>query len=187
MAGLAIFPIVFANGLDPAAGAGLAVVTLPVAFGDMPMGTLIGVMFFVLFVFAAITSTIAILETVVAYFVEQGKGSRPKIVAVLTATYWVMGLATVLSFNHWADARPLSFIPALAHVDPGHLIDGFVANVSLLVVGGLTAIWVGWFLAKDEVAAELGIANDKLFALWRFSMRFLAPGAIIALFVANLI
>jgi neurotransmitter:Na+ symporter, NSS family len=187
LAGLAIFPIVFANGLDPAEGAGLAFVTLPVAFGDMPLGSLVGVMFFVLFVFAAITSTIAILETVVAYFIEQGRGSRRKIVWLLTITYWIMGLATVLSFNLWADARPLDFIPALAHLDPGHIIDGLVANVFLLVVGALIALWVGWFLARDEVAAELGIANDTLFALWRFSMRYLAPGVVTVLFASNLV
>jgi NSS family neurotransmitter:Na+ symporter len=144
-------------------------------------------MFFALFFFAAITSAIAILETVVAYFVERGQHSRRQITIRLTAVYWTLGLVSVLSFNHWAGARPLAFIPAFKDVAPGGIIDGLVANVFLLLTGALVAIWVGWFLAKDDVAAELGIGQGRLFHLWRFLMRFVAPGAVITLFVANLL
>ena len=77
LAGLAIFPIVFANGLDPAEGPGLIFVTLPVAFGQMPWGRLFGTIFFLLLVVAAITSGIAVLEAVVAWAIDRFRVRRP--------------------------------------------------------------------------------------------------------------
>ncbi len=103
LAGLAIFPIVFANGIEPSAGPGLIFVSLPIAFGKMPFGTIIGTLFFVMLVFAAFTTTISLIEAVVAYLVEKKRMSRPRSSLIAGFAVWFVGLGTVLSFGPWKD------------------------------------------------------------------------------------
>ncbi|MGD9388671.1 MAG: sodium-dependent transporter, partial [Gammaproteobacteria bacterium] len=107
LSGLAIFPLVFANALDPAEGPGLIFVTLPIAFGQMPAGALFGAVFFLLVLVSALTSSIAILEPMVSWAEEHAwlKRSRAAIAAGILA--WLVGLATVFSFNLWAGWFPL--------------------------------------------------------------------------------
>jgi len=99
LAGMAIFPIVFANGLSPAEGPGLIFATLPVAFGQMPAGAILGPLFFILMAVAALTSAITILEAVVAAVEDYSSWSRRRIVLVLALLLWVVGLGTVYSFS----------------------------------------------------------------------------------------
>jgi len=114
LAGVAIFPVVFANNLDPADGPGLIFVTLPVAFGNMPFGYIVGLLFFVLLFFAAYSSVLGMLEPVVSFLEEQRGFSRPKM-AVLTGFFcWLLGISAALSFNIWSDIRPMAAIPFLA-------------------------------------------------------------------------
>ena len=114
LAGLAIFPIVFANNLSPAEGPGLIFATLPVAFGQIPGGALVGPLFFLLMAFAALTSAITILGTIVAWGEDYTRFSRRTISMFTGTLLWVVGLATVFSFNIWADIRPAAWIPALS-------------------------------------------------------------------------
>ena len=101
LAGLAIFPIVFANGIAPGEGPGLIFVSLPVAFGQMPFGTLIGTLFFVMLVFAALTTTISLIEAVVAVLGEKRGISRPRSAMIAGFAVWFVGLGTVMSLGAW--------------------------------------------------------------------------------------
>ena len=92
LAGFAIFPIVFASGLDPAEGPGLIFVTLPVAFGNMPAGHLIGTLFFLLLLFAAYTSSIGMLEPIVSWLEDRRPGTRVSMAVVSGLIIWVLGL-----------------------------------------------------------------------------------------------
>ena len=105
LAGMAIFPIVFASSLEPAAGPGLIFQTLPVAFGAMPGGLFFGTMFFVLLVFAAWSSAISIIEPVVAWLVESRGMSRRRGALVAGVITWALGIATILSFNLWSELK----------------------------------------------------------------------------------
>ncbi|CCU73143.1 sodium-dependent transporter [Thalassolituus oleivorans] len=101
-AGLVIFPIVFTNGLEPGAGPGLMFQTLPIAFGGLPGGVLIGTTFFVLVVIAAWSSAISIAEPAVAWCVEKGVG-RGRSTFIVCALAWFLGIGTVFSFNDWSN------------------------------------------------------------------------------------
>lgn len=104
IAGLIIFPIVFSNGLEPGAGPGLIFQTLPIAFGSLPAGNLIGAMFFVLVLVAAWTSAISIAEPAVAWAVEKGF-SRIQATVAVCGLAWLIGIGTVLSFNVISDKQ----------------------------------------------------------------------------------
>ena len=107
LAGFAIFPIVFASGLDPAGGPGLIFVTLPIAFGSMPGGHIMGTLFFALLFFAAFTSAIGMLEPVVASLEERWTGMRRKMTVFAGIAIWILGLGSVWSFSFMADFKPL--------------------------------------------------------------------------------
>ncbi|MEM9622913.1 MAG: sodium-dependent transporter [Pseudomonadota bacterium] len=98
-AGLAIFPIVFANGLEAGQGPGLMFVTVPLAFGQLPLGAIFGTVFFVLVSFAAITSAISLTEPALAYLVEEYNAKRKRVAISLGVMCWMLGVGTVLSFS----------------------------------------------------------------------------------------
>jgi NSS family neurotransmitter:Na+ symporter len=180
MAGLAIFPIVFANGLEPSAGPGLLFQTLPIAFGQMSAGVIFGTMFFVLVSFAAWSSAISLAEPIVAWLVERFNFSRYKAAAIIGVSAWILGLATVFSFNIWSDVK-------LFDKTPFDLLDFLTTNI-LLPLGGLCiAIFAGWKVSQTKMMNEVGIDYPILFKLWLFVLRFLAPAAIIAVLVNGLI
>jgi NSS family neurotransmitter:Na+ symporter len=104
VAGLIIFPIVFSNGLEPGAGPGLMFQTLPLAFGQLPGGVIIGTAFFVLVAIAAWSSAISLAEPAAAWAVEKGF-SRSRATISVCILAWVLGLGTVLSFNDWSDKQ----------------------------------------------------------------------------------
>ncbi len=186
LAGLAIFPLVFAHGLDPAEGPGLIFVTLPIAFGNMPLGALFGTVFFLLLVFAAITSAIALIQPMVAR-VQEHPAITPFSGAVLVGfAAWLLGIASVLSFNHWSDVEPLGWLPAFAGSTFYDLIDYFTANVMMPLGGMLIALFAGWFASRSVLDGELGDLGRGLFRLWRLSVRVVAPLGILLIFVVNL-
>ncbi len=108
IAGLAIFPIVFANGLDPAEGPGLIFVSLPIAFGSVTGGLVFGTLFFILLFFAALTSVIGTLEPMIAWSEERFRLRRWKAALFVCSSVFVLGLGTVFSFNLWSNWRPLA-------------------------------------------------------------------------------
>lgn len=177
LAGLMIFPLVFANGLDPSEGPGLIFVTLPTAFAGMPGGAVFGALFFVLLACAAITSIIAIIEPIVAYAEDRWAMRRTLGSALFGSLAWLIGLATVLSFNRWQDVRPLAAIDAFAGMTIFDLIDYLTANVLMPVGGILIAVFVGWRLSPLLLQAELGIGG-WFFRGWLFLIRIVVPVAI---------
>ena len=180
VAGLAIFPLVFANGLAPGEGPGLIFVTLPIAFGNMPAGSLFGALFFLLLLFAAITSSIAIIEPAVARVEEHSSINRKASAAIVTGCAWLLGIGSVLSFNIWAEFKPIA---GKTFFD---LMDYLTANLMMPIGGMLIAIFAGWYMRRSTLADELRISNPLLFASWRFLIRIVAPLAIAGILVTNL-
>jgi neurotransmitter:Na+ symporter, NSS family len=187
LAGLMIFPIVFAYGLDPAQGPGLIFVTLSTAFANMPGGSIIGAVFFTLIFLAALTSSISMLETSVSRLEEIEGSSRPKMTILLGSAIFVFGILTVLSFNYLEDVHPLGFIKMFENKTAFDLIDFLTLNI-LMPLGGLTyAIFVGWWLTKEMAMETLGLKDEILFKTWRFLIRYVVPIAVIAIFYSNLV
>lgn len=170
LAGIAIFPAVFAFGIEPGSGPGLVFVTLPGIFSQMFGGYFFALIFFSLLVIAALTSSISLLEVVVAYFVEELKMNRH------TATWWATGSITILALF-------CANYPALFS-----LFDKTSSNVLLPLGGLLIVIFVGWFMAKNSLRAELE-ADGKMahyFKIFVIVIKFVAPIAITAVFLNQL-
>ncbi len=186
IAGIAIFPIVFANGLDPAEGPGLIFVTLPIAFGNMTGGIVFGTLFFVLLVFAALTSVIGAMEPVVAWIEEHRDIKRSSAAIIACSSAFVIGLGTVFSFNAWSDWHPLSFIDRFSESGFFDLLDYLTANVMMPLGGLLLALFVGWRISPQSVADELGIRNPLFFQVWYWLLRWVVPISIVSIFLSNL-
>jgi NSS family neurotransmitter:Na+ symporter len=189
LAGLAIFPIVFANGIEPGSGPGLIFVSLPIAFGKMPFGTLIGTMFFVMLVFAALTTTISLIEAVVAYLVENRGLSRFRSALIAGFSVWFVGLGTVLSFGAWKDLtfNSLTGLNWKFELFDRHFYDALdflVTNLMLPMGGFLVAIFCAWIMRDQDTSEELGMAESSLLYMgWHWTMRVIAPILIIIVFL----
>jgi NSS family neurotransmitter:Na+ symporter len=181
LAGLAIFPIVFASGLDPGEGPGLIFVTLPIAFGNMPGGNIIGPLFFLLLIFAAYTSALGMLEPVVAWLEEKWPGQRKRMAVYAGAAMWIFGLGSVFSFNIWAEFRPLSFLNIQKTIF--ELMDFSVANLFIPLNALLIALFAGWVLRTSVVAEEFKTDSTAWIKFWRISIRYVAPVAITVILV----
>jgi NSS family neurotransmitter:Na+ symporter len=176
LAGLAIFPIVFANGLEPQLGSGMVFKVLPIAFGQMPGGHLFGTLFFLLLVFAAWTSAISLLEPVVAWLVENRGFSRVRASVLAGATVWLLGIVSLLSLNLWSGFT----IFGMGFME---LFEFLAANILLPLGGLLIAIFAGWSLSRAASEDELG-ARPPLYALWRFLIRYVAPIGVAIVFLS---
>jgi NSS family neurotransmitter:Na+ symporter len=186
LAGLAIFPIVFQYGLSPAEGPGLIFITLPIAFAQMPGGRYIGAVFFLSLVFAALTASISLLESIVSHFEETLKIGRRKITIIAGILLWITGLATVFSFNRWANFTPLNMIKPLEGKTLFGLLDYLGSNLLMPVGGILMAVIAGWLISKESSREELKIKDERIFELWRFLIRYVAPAIVLAIFISNL-
>lgn len=187
LAGLAIFPIVFANGLDPAEGPGLLFVTLSTAFAAMPGGSVIGSAFFLMIVFAALSSSIAMLETITARARETRGVSRRKATLLIGTCTFLLGMVTVLSFSTWENWHPLGHLTAFVGKTPFDLIDYAVSNVMMPVGGMLYALFAGWWVSREIQVAEIGVGDGGLFRLWLALVRVVAPLAVGLVFYFNLV
>ncbi|GEK47197.1 transporter [Bisbaumannia pacifica] len=177
-AGLAIFPIVFSNGLDLDSGPGLIFVTLPLAFGNMGGGLILGLMFFLLLTFAALTSAISLLEPVVEFVEERTPLSRSLSTLVAGVGAWALGIAALLSFNVWSD-------PVLFGLGVFDLLDKLTSKFMLPLTGLGAIIFVGWFLERRGVEQELGLSGGMA-SLWHLVSRYVAPIGVIVVFIASL-
>lgn len=160
VAGLMIFPIIFAYGLDPAAGAGLIFDALPSVFSGMPAGSFIGGLFFFLAFIAALTSAISILMVAASVGVDQFGLSRTVSATIIGVIVWAAGITTVMvsGLATWLD---------------------FISGSVLLTTGGLlVAIFAGWVVPRKIMRGELANTNDRLFGYWHFTCRYIAPFAI---------
>ena len=179
MSGMVIFPLVFANGLESSAGPGLLFITLPIAFGQMAGGQIFGTLFFVLVTFAAITSSISLLEPAVAWVVEKTKLGRARSAMLVGVIAWALGLGSAFSFNigsDWTIANGMTFFDTM----------DYVSNNILLPLGGiLIAVFASWRLGQDQLLNEM--SEDRAWIpVWRFLTRFLAPAGVLIVFVVTI-
>lgn len=177
LAGLMIFPIIFTFGFAPEAGPGLVFKTLPVVFAQLPGALFISTAFFVLFVFTALTSAVALIEVVAANFTDLLGWSRQKAVLVVAITCFIFGIPSALSqtntlFANWHVIYGKTFFTT---------IDDIV-SLWLLPIGGLmVAIFAGWFLDKEMSKEEFcsGTVMRWMWRPWLFFMRWVAPVGIV--------
>lgn len=180
LAGMAIFPLVFANGLESSSGPGLMFVTLPLAFGQMSGGVVFGTLFFLLVTFAAITSAISLIEPALAWMVEHLRVSRVRGAILVGGVAWFVGLGSAFSTNIWSD---LMILPGMTFFDT---MD-YVSNNIMLPLGGmLIALFSGWALDKTVSEEQLQLSSVQ-FAIWQVLVRFVAPLSVGAVFVMTFI
>jgi NSS family neurotransmitter:Na+ symporter len=176
MAGLAIFPIVFATGLEPGAGPGLIFQTLPVAFGQMPGGTFFGALFFVLLVFAAWTSAISLIEPLVAWLVENRGWNRVTAAVAAGALSWTVGLGTVVSFNIGAEA---TWFFGMTFFD---FMDFLTSNIMLPLGGLFIAVFASWVMRRAVSRDELELSG-RAYMTWYYLVRYVTPLGVIVVFL----
>jgi len=175
LAGMVIFPLVFANGLDPADGPGLVFITLPLAFGQMPGGVFFATIFFVLLTFAAWTSAISLMEPAVAWIMERFHKTRAQAAVVIGLLIWAVGFGTVLSFNELENFKFWK----------GNILDNLeylTLNVMLPLGGFLIVVFAGWVMCRNATADELG-GTGLVYRTWRFLARIVAPFGILFVFL----
>ncbi len=187
LAGVLIFPIVFASGLDPAEGPGLIFVTLPVAFSDMPGGQLFASLFFLLVFFAAYTSGLGMMEPFVSWLEDRRNWNRRRAALVTAVLVWLLGLAAVFSFNLWKNFTPLDMIPQMQGRTVFSILDYLVSNLILPINALMIALMAGWAINSARMRKDIGITSDLSWGVWQCSVRFLAPAAILWMFIANLL
>jgi len=183
LATLLVFPLVFRFHLDPAGGPALVFDVLPTVFAVMPGGRLVGTLFFLLLILAALTPTLACFEPIVAWLGTRG-WSRPRAAAVSAVALWATGLGSVLSFNVLAHWHPLDAVPLLAGKTLFELIDFLAGNVLAPVGALLTCLLTGWRLDRAMFAAELRGTAPFVARACRMLLRYVAPLAIGAVLLA---
>ncbi|MGD8176040.1 sodium-dependent transporter [Marinimicrobium sp. ARAG 43.8] len=180
VAGLAMFPIVFATpGLSPSEGPGLMFVSLPVAFGNMPVGVLFGAAFFILVTLAAWSSTISLLEPCVAYLTERFGWRRLSANVVIAGSAWLLGIGSVLSFNLWKEVKPLLGLTVFG------LLDSATQQVMLPLGGLAMAVFVGWIAKREVLRRELRQESDGQFALWLLLLKYVCPPALLLILAGS--
>lgn len=175
-AGLAIFPIVFMAGIEPAGGGGLAFISLPVAFGQIPGGLVVGTVFFTLLFVAALTSSIGMMEPPVSWLRDSFNLSRQRAAFIAGGVAFALSLCAALSFNVLSDVRVLGNLAIFADKT---IFDFFVYVVTqvLMPAGGiLVAVFAGWVVKRQFSADELYGGNETAaYKAWLFIVRFVAP------------
>jgi NSS family neurotransmitter:Na+ symporter len=187
IAGLVIFPLVFAFGLTPGEGAGLAFQTLPIAFGQMPGGLVFGGIFFLLLIVAALSSCLGGAEAAVSWIDERWNVPREKGVLYFVGTIWLIGITTILSLGEWSDFYPLGFIPALAEETIFDVFEWLAANILLLIGATLTSIFVGWLVPKHTKLKGLGISDGPFYLYANTMMRYVIPPILVVALVLGLL
>jgi NSS family neurotransmitter:Na+ symporter len=176
LAGMVIFPIVFANALDPAEGPGLVFQTIPLALNQMPGGVFVATAFFLLLAFAGLTSAISLMEPVVAWLMEGRAMRRTAAALVAGLVTWALGFLTVFSFNVLADTQ---FLRGTFFDN----IDYLTSNVLLPAGGFLITVFAGWVMCRNSSADELDPQAGPVYRIWRTLARFVAPVAVVLVFL----
>ena len=180
LAGIIIFPIVFTYDLDPnSAGPGLIFQTLPIAFGAMDFGTLIATLFFILLFFAAITSSISLIEPAITFVVEKFSLSRVYATNILGVFTWTLGILTVLSFNELSSFK----VFGMTIFDN---IDYLTSKIMLPLGGLLMALFAGFIMKRAIVISELN-SNTILANIWFILLKIFSPILLIINFVNGII
>ncbi|PLA73815.1 sodium-dependent transporter [Hydrogenovibrio sp. SC-1] len=180
IAGLVIFSIVFGNGLAAGSGPGLLFETLPIAFGQMMGGWFFGTLFFGMVVFAAISSSISMIEPAISWLEQNWNYSRRKAAWTLGGFTWFIGLGSVLSFNVWQDKTFFSDKTFFDSID-------FLTSNMMLPLGGLfTAIFVGWVWTQSQRDQETGMPGNWSDS-YQVIIKWIAPILVFIVFVNSLL
>lgn len=167
IAGMAIFPLVFANGLPPSKGPGLLFISLPIAFANMSGGLAFGAVFFLLVSIAALSSSISLIEPGAAWLERRG----------IKRGYAAAGLATIT----WLGGVACIFWGVVFDA-----LDAITARYMLPLGGLLIAIFAGWVMPDSRVMQEMAMKSPALYRIWRVTLRFVSPAGILLIFIALL-
>ncbi|MBI4194699.1 MAG: sodium-dependent transporter [Betaproteobacteria bacterium] len=180
VAGVAIFPAVFAFGLDPAHGPPLAFVTLPQVFAVLPGGGVVGLAFFLLLSAAALTSAVSLLEVPVAFLVRRLRWTRPAAAAAVGLAAFTLGLPSALGFGLLAEIRPFGsgILEAADHV---------ASDLLLPLSGLLIALFAGWALAPALLRNASGLRSPAAWHAWRLLLRYVVPVLILIVLARGLL
>lgn len=186
LAGVVIFSVVFSFGLDPGEGPALIFATLPSLFAQLPAGTIISTIFFVLVFVAAITSAISILEAVVAFFVDQFNANRKTATILVGVAAFLVGLLSALGYNElssvvipteWIFGEDVQFLD---------LFDKIATNILLPLGGFFVAVFVGWRMNKETFDNEFKKGEYAIKSVVRVILKFIAPVLILIVFLYGL-
>jgi neurotransmitter:Na+ symporter, NSS family len=175
LATVAIFPLVFHYGLNPAGGPELVFQVLPVAFAEMPGGRVIGTLFFALLVLAAFTPSVGGMEPWIAWLTERVGLQRRSAACLSTGACWLVGQGSVQSFGRWAEWHPMSSIPRLAGLTVFGLMDFLTSNLLMPIAALLVSVFVGWRLSRRIPEAELSGLSASSRRFLMFALRYLCP------------
>jgi NSS family neurotransmitter:Na+ symporter len=179
LAGIAIFPLVFANNMEPSMGPGLVFIGLPYAFGNMLYGEVFGTLFFVVVLLTALGSVVAIMEPVVGVVIQRLRVRRLSATLLVGLVVWLMAMLVALSFI------PGDQLGGLTSGSLFSLLDRVTTEFMLPLVALLTAVLVGWRLRPEILRRELYRELDLFFSLWQRLLRYIAPLAILAWMVMS--
>jgi NSS family neurotransmitter:Na+ symporter len=179
LAGLAIFPAVFAMNMSPGEGVGLIFHIIPVVFGNMPYGTIFSILFFILLFIAALTSGISLLEVITAYTIDELGWSRRTAVIVFGMVIFLLGIPSALSFNMLDSVK---LFGTLTFFD---FMDKLTTNYMLPLGGFFMAVFLGWKYGLEKTIHELD-PDTKIISLkelWAFFIKFISPVLVFVLFL----
>jgi neurotransmitter:Na+ symporter, NSS family len=174
LAGFIVIPSAFAFGIEPSSGVSLLFITMPSLFRQMPLGSVFCFLFFILLLFASLTSSISILEICVPYLTETSheKISRKKASVLVTIICFLLGIPVSLGFGAWSNVT-------IAGMGFFELYDNFICIIAYPLIAMCTAIMVGWVWKKDNaldaVSNHHALKNDKLYNVWFFIVKYIAP------------
>ena len=181
LGGLMIMPSVFAFGLDPTAGPGLTFITMPAVFAQIPFGQIFAIMFYLCIVVAAVTSSVSMIEILVAFLVDEKKLSRPSAAVLSTVALAIVGALPCLSFGLLSDVKffDRNFFD---------LFDFFTSNLSLPVGGLVILVLAGWWCwpkVSQDIAGDVPRSN-RWFLWLRVMMLVVSPLLVLAVLVSGL-
>lgn len=182
LAGIAIFPAVFTYGIEPGSGPDLVFITLPNIFAQMTGGYIFSIMFFVLLAVAALTSSVSLMEVVVAYICEEFKVKR--IITVTIVTLVAIGIGTLCALSQMESSQI-----SIGGKNIFDLLDNFTSSYMLTISGFLIVLYAGWFLSKEKLRSEISINSSfisKYYNIFLFLIRYIAPIAIILVFLSKI-
>ncbi|HEB58767.1 MAG TPA: sodium-dependent transporter [Gammaproteobacteria bacterium] len=201
LAGLAIFPLVFTADLAPAQGPDLIFLTLPLAFGTMPGGSLFGMLFFLLLLFAAWSSAISLMEPAVAWLSENRskRFDRAAAASWIGVIIWLLGIISVFatsgttlrdvfeSVAGWFGIEDARFTGKFFSLNLFNIIDFATANIMLPLGGLAMIIFAAWVMRRESIQAELAAERTFVLTLWRILIRYVTPLAIVFVFLYRLV
>ncbi|GAA0462549.1 sodium-dependent transporter [Alkalibacillus silvisoli] len=179
IAGVMIFTAVFSFGVEPDSGPPLVFIILPSIFESMPIGHIVGIIFFVLLTMAAFSSALSLLELPVAYVHRTLGLTRKRATLIMGSIIFVLGVTASLGFGVWS------------HIQIGgnnilDMMDNITANVILPLGGLLMAIFVGWYLSRDQAIKNSEIESPVLQKIWLTIVRFVVPVVMVTILIISI-